>query len=75
MTGGNGDGGSLLSQEELFDRGVNTFILNPLSDRAFSFLDDATISVGKRIGLDYLSVFPNLEGVYEIDRGSSVRPS
>ena len=70
-----GDGGGIPSQEELFDLGVNTFVLTPLRDRAFSFLDDTTISAGKKIGLDYLSVFPNFEGVYEIDRGSSVRPS
>ena len=70
--GGEGEG---LSQERLFDLGVNTFVLTPLRNRAFSFIDDTTISAGKKIGLDYLSVFPNFEGVYEINEGSSIRPT
>jgi len=68
-------GGGIPSQSELFDLGVNRFVLTPLRDRAFSFVDDTTIRWGKKIGLDYLSVFPNFEGLYEIDRNSSVRPS
>ena len=70
-----GDGGGIPSQEELFDLGVNTFVLTPLRNRAFSFIDDTTIDAGRKIGLDYLSVFPNFEGVYELDDSSSVRPS
>ncbi|MEL6927654.1 MAG: translocation/assembly module TamB domain-containing protein [Cyanobacteria bacterium J06600_6] len=69
------DGGGIPSQEELFDLGVNTFVLTPLRNRAFSFIDDTTIDAGKKIGLDYLSVFPNFEGVYELDEDSSIRPS
>ncbi|MEM7594657.1 MAG: translocation/assembly module TamB domain-containing protein, partial [Cyanobacteria bacterium P01_A01_bin.83] len=61
------------SQSELFDLGVNRFILTPLQNRAFSVLNDATVRLGKNIGLDYLSVFPNLEGVVEIDQESSVQ--
>ncbi|MEM8673328.1 MAG: translocation/assembly module TamB domain-containing protein [Cyanobacteria bacterium P01_G01_bin.67] len=61
------------SQSELFDLGVNRFILTPLQNRAFSVVDDTTVSLGKKIGLDYLSVFPNLEGVVEVDQKSSVQ--
>ncbi|MEO0834430.1 MAG: translocation/assembly module TamB domain-containing protein, partial [Cyanobacteria bacterium J06642_3] len=61
------------SQSELFDLGVNRFILTPLQNRAFGVLDDTTVSLGQKIGLDYLSVFPNLEGVVEIDQESSVQ--
>ena len=64
---------SNLSQEELFDRGVNTFILTPLQNRAFSVVEDTTVRWGKKIGLDYLTVFPNLEGIVEINQKSSVR--
>jgi len=61
------------SQSELFDLGVNRFILSPLQNRAFSFVEDTTVRWGKKIGLDYLTVFPNLEGIVEIDKKSSVR--
>ena len=68
-------GGGIPSQSELFDLGVNRFVLTPLRDRAFSFVDDTTIRFGEKVGLDYLSVFPNFEGVYEIDDSSALRPS
>lgn len=61
------------SQSELFDLGVNRFILAPLQRRAFSVVDDTTVNFGKKVGLDYLSVFPNLEGVVEVDQKSSVQ--
>ncbi len=61
------------SQSELFDLGVNRFILSPLQNRAFSFVEDTTVRWGRKVGLDYLTVFPNLEGIVEVDRNSSVR--
>ncbi|MGF1542165.1 MAG: translocation/assembly module TamB domain-containing protein [Pleurocapsa sp.] len=63
------------SQSELFDLGVNRFVIDPLRRRIFSTLDDKVINAGKSIGLDYLRIYPRLEGIYEINRGSSVRSS
>ena len=64
---------SNLSQAELFDKGVNRFILTPLTNRFLFAVEDTTVKWGKEIGLDYLTVFPNLEGIIEVDQKSSVR--
>ena len=61
------------SQSELFDLGVNKFILTPLQNEVFYFVEDTTVRLGRNIGLDYLTVFPNLEGIYELNQDSSVR--
>ncbi len=61
------------SQSELFDLGVNKFILTPLQNNVFYFVEDTTVRFGRSIGLDYLTVFPNLEGIYELNQDSSVR--
>ena len=61
------------SSEELFNIGATQFVIAPLQRRLFSKVDDVIINTGKEIGLDYLRVFPFVEGVYEIDRDSSVR--
>ena len=63
------------SQSELFDLGVNTFILNPLYRRAFYAVDSQAVKFGRKIGLDYLHLLPDLEGVYEINKNSSIRSS
>ncbi|HEY9770484.1 MAG TPA: translocation/assembly module TamB domain-containing protein [Coleofasciculaceae cyanobacterium] len=61
------------SQSELFDLGVNKFILTPLQNEVFYFVEDTTVRLGRNIGLDYLTVFPNLEAIYELNQDSSVR--
>ena len=61
------------SQSELFNLGVNTFIINPLYRRALYTVDTQVIKFGKKIGLDYLHLLPDLEGVYEINKNSSIR--
>ncbi|MGB5634752.1 MAG: translocation/assembly module TamB domain-containing protein, partial [Waterburya sp.] len=61
------------SQSQLFDLGVNKFILTPLTNRFLYAVEDTTVRWGKKIGLDYLTVFPNLEGIVEIDENSGVR--
>ena len=60
------------SQSQLFDLGVNKFILTPLQNSLLYKVEDTTVGFGRKLGLDYLSVFPNLEGVYEINPDSSV---
>ena len=61
------------SQEELFDLGVNQFVIAPLQRQAFRTVDDFVVDAGKEVGLDYLRILPNLEGIYEINEDSSVR--
>ena len=61
------------SQSELFNLGVNTFIINPLYRRFLYTVDTQVVKFGKAIGLDYLHVFPALEGVYEFNKNSSIR--
>ncbi|GAB4531921.1 MAG: hypothetical protein Tsb0014_15850 [Pleurocapsa sp.] len=61
------------TQSEIFDVGVNTFIIDPLARRVFSLVEDEVISLGKSMGLNYLGIHPQLEGVYEIQKNSSVR--
>ncbi|MGK7897995.1 MAG: translocation/assembly module TamB domain-containing protein [Xenococcus sp. (in: cyanobacteria)] len=61
------------SQSELFDLGVSTFIINPFYRRVLYRIDDRVVRFGRKIGLDYLHLFPDLEGIYEINRNSSIR--
>ena len=61
------------SSEELFNIGATQFIVAPLQRRLFNKVDDAVIKAGREVGLDYLRVFPFVEGVYEINEDSSIR--
>ncbi len=61
------------SQSELFDLGVSTFVIEPLYRRAFYAVDDKVVKFGRKIGLDYLHLLPDLEAVYEINKKSSIR--
>ena len=70
VSGGGGEGSS---QARLFDQGVNRFLINPLFDSALYKVEETTVSWGKKIGLDYLTVYPELEGTYEINEKSSLR--
>ena len=61
------------SQSELFNLGVNTFIINPLYRRALYTVDAQVVKFGKKIGLDYLFLLPELQGVYQFNKDSSIR--
>jgi hypothetical protein len=61
------------SQAELFDLGVQRFVIDPLLDSVLYKVEDTTVGLGKKIRLDYLTVYPDLEGIYEINQDSSVR--
>ncbi len=63
------------SQSELFDLGANQFIIDPVRRRVFSTVDDKVANAGKKVGLDYLRLYPRLEGIYEVNKDSSVRSS
>ena len=61
------------SQSRLFDQGVNRFVIDPLLDSFLSGVESTTVSLGKNIGLDYLTIYPDLEGIYELNENSSLR--
>ena len=70
ISGGGSEG---QSQSSLFDMGVQRFVVAPLLDSALSQVESTTVGLGKRVGLDYFTVYPNLQGTYEINRKSSLR--
>jgi hypothetical protein len=61
------------SQEELFELGANQFVIAPIRRELFYKVDNAVVNVGRKVGLDYLRVHPYLEGIYEINRDSTIR--
>lgn len=61
------------SEEELLELGVTQFVIAPIQRRLFYRVEDVVVGAGKKVGLDYLRVYPYLEGIYQINRKSSVR--
>ena len=61
------------NEEELVNLGVTQFVIAPIQRRLFYRVEDFVVDAGREIGLDYLRVYPYLEGIYEINRDSSVR--
>ena len=61
------------SQSELFNLGAQRFVIDPLLDSALYQVEDTTVDLGKKINLDYLTVYPDLEGIYELSQDSSIR--
>ena len=59
--------------EELLDLGVTQFVIAPIQRSLFNSFEEGVVRVGKRIGLDYLRVYPFVEGIYQINHDSSVR--
>lgn len=61
------------NQDELVDLGVTQFVIAPIQRRLFYKVEDFVVDAGQEIGLDYLRVYPYVEGIYELNRDSSVR--
>ena len=61
------------SQAELFDLGVNRFVIDPVLDSVLYKVEDTTVSLGNKVGLDYLTIYPDLEAIYELNQDSSLR--
>lgn len=61
------------TQTQLFSLGVNKFVIEPFLSNVLYQVEDTTVNFGKKIGLDYLSLYPDLEAVYKINSNSSVR--
>lgn len=66
-------GGAGQSIEEILASGATQFVFAPLQKTLFNGFSDFIVDAGQEVGLDYLRVFPFLEGVYEINKDSSVR--
>ncbi|WP_036485980.1 translocation/assembly module TamB domain-containing protein [Myxosarcina sp. GI1] len=52
---------------------VTQFVVEPVVRRGLKSFDNQVVSLGKKAGLDYLRLFPYLEGIYEIDKNSTIR--
>ena len=61
------------SQAQLFNLGVNNFVIAPIQRKLLYKVDDTVVGIGKKVGLDHLRVIPNFEGIYKINQDSSVR--
>ena len=61
------------SQAELIELGFTKFVLTPIFNQLFYRLDDEVVNAGKKVGLDYLRLYPNFEGIYEINPNSGIR--
>lgn len=61
------------SQEELFSLGVNHFVIAPIQSSVLYRVDDTVVGIGKKVGLDYMRVIPNFEGIVELNQDSTVR--
>jgi hypothetical protein len=59
--------------EQLLNLGATQFVITPLQRRFFYTVEDFVVGIGKDIGLDYLRVYPYVEGIYEIKRDSFIR--
>ena len=68
-----GGSGESLSQSDLFGLGVERFVIAPLVDSALYKIEDTTVGLGKKVGLNYFTIYPNVEGTYEINKKSSLR--
>ncbi len=58
---------------ELLQSGAIQFVVAPLRRTFLNQFGDFVVDAGEEIGLDYLRIFPFVEGVYEINKKSSVR--
>ncbi|MGK7952218.1 MAG: translocation/assembly module TamB domain-containing protein [Xenococcaceae cyanobacterium] len=59
--------------EQLLTSGGIQFVFAPLQRTVFNQFSDFVVDAGREVGLDYLRIFPFVEGVYEINQNSSVR--
>ena len=60
------------NEEQLLEFGLAQFVLTPLEREVFSFADETINNLGEDIGLDYLRIYPALEGTYQLSNDSSV---
>lgn len=60
------------NEQQLFEFGVTQFVITPLEREIFNFADQTIIDIGEEINLDYLRVYPAIEGTYRLSDESSV---
>jgi hypothetical protein len=59
--------------EELIEFAVTQLFLGPTARNLLYGVENTVVNAGRKIGLDYLRVYPFVEGVRELDRNSSIR--
>ncbi|MBW4534365.1 MAG: translocation/assembly module TamB domain-containing protein [Pleurocapsa minor HA4230-MV1] len=60
------------NEEQLFEFGVTQFLITPIEQEIFNFADETINNLGEKIGLDYLQIYPTLEGTYQLTNDDSV---
>ncbi|HHP7231214.1 MAG TPA: translocation/assembly module TamB domain-containing protein, partial [Xenococcaceae cyanobacterium] len=60
------------NEEQLLEFGVTQFVITPIEREIFNFADETINDLGEEIGLDYLRIYPALEGTYRVSNDSSV---
>ncbi len=60
------------NEEQLLEFGVTQFVFTPIEREIFNFADKTINNIGEKIGLDYLRVYPAVEGTYQLSNDSSV---
>ncbi len=59
--------------EELIEFAVTQLFLSPRARDLLYGVENTVVNAGRKIGLDYLRVYPFVEGLRELDRNSSIR--
>jgi hypothetical protein len=60
------------NQDQLLEFGASQFVLKPITREATYLTDETINNFGRNIGLDYLRVYPVVQGVYELNKDSLV---
>jgi hypothetical protein len=59
--------------EELIEFAVTQLFFTPRARNLLYGVENTVVNAGRKIGLDYLRVYPFVEGLRELDRNSSIR--
>jgi translocation and assembly module TamB len=60
------------NEEQLFEFGVTQFVITPLEREFLDFTDETINNLGAKIGLDYLQIYPNIRGNYQLSDDSAI---
>jgi translocation and assembly module TamB len=60
------------NQDELLNFAASQFVLKPISREINYFTEETVNNIGRKVGLDYLRLYPAVQGVYEINEDTLV---
>jgi translocation and assembly module TamB len=60
------------NQDELLDFAASQFVLKPISREVNYFTEETVNNIGRKVGLDYLRLYPAVQGVYELNKDNLV---